>query len=1364
MKARGSRMTRHRGVPRVVRRRAWVASGKKALVTLAVASVLASLWGVKPSGAVPPGTTAFILDNPGDSTSVSAAVQLQTQLRNAGVSAANITISGSLPGSLASYSQVWDVRYNNGTPNLISQANEAVYNEYLQSGGRIFLMGESAGFMSRDDSIAGFLEGEGAGTVAVGAGTILALPGQQTATIIGPLATTPNRAPTVKFYATGQFTSLGGGVCVAQDASGRCAGAVWVPGSLADATAGMVVSLLDVNFLTPGTNGTDAQLFTQNLAQFFVADGAGLASNILAGSTYRASLLGTTVNPVFQGGTLLIDLASQTYARNFSLDGSGTNAIDQNSNTVIFSGVFANAVAGAPGGIIIANSGAGGAVVFSGVNLYTGTTTINTGATLALAGAGSIAASSAVIDNGGFDISATAAGATVTALTGGGTVALGRQTLTVSNGAGVFSGAIGGSGGFSLAGGAQLLTGVNSFSGPTAIGGGATLALAGAGSVAASSGVQANGVFDISATTAGASIAALTGGGSVALGARTLTVTNGAGSFAGVIAGSGGVSLAGGFQTLGGVNTFTGPTVIGGGATLALAGAGCVAASSGIVVNGVFDISATTAGASIAALTGGGSVALGARTLTLSNAAGGFAGAIGGSGGVSLAGGAQLLTGVNSFTGPTAIGGGATLALAGAGRIAASSGVLVSGVLDVSATSAGATVAGLYGGGSVLLGSKSLTLSAAAGGFAGTIAGSGGLTIGGGAQALAGANLYTGGTTIGPGSALGLGNGGASGGIVGNVADNGTLMFDRSDSVTFAGAVSGTGNVIQAGSGATILAGSNLYTGGTTINAGGTLQIGGGGGGGAIVGAIADNGTLVYDRADSVILASGIAGTGALVQAGGGTLVLNGQTGIGGATTIAAGTLVVGDASHPGAVLNSAGGGVRVGAGGTLAGHGTIVGAVSNTAAGTVRPGGSIGTLTVGSYTQGAGASLAVEVSPAAASRLAAAGTVSLNGTVRLTFDPGSYGAAIFPIVTGQSVSGTLSAVTQSGAPGRELAALSYAPDRSQVDLVLTTPNSASVYGDLATLAVDTAQAFGTGLLRALDSGFAGQPGPPAGGADMASQPTIEDERGRVWLQPFGGIGQTAGGSGVTFHSVTTGISGGAARTFDNGSVGGIGLQYGGDRMTVSGAGNSATDTAYDIGLFGEVPVGSATFAGVAFYVGTDATVSRSAGAAGTAQSSPAGRGWGGALQLGYELMGGDVAPFAQFHYLNYRLDGATETGAGALDMRMQASRDVSERGDLGVRVRHRFVLDGVEVLPQAWLGVEREFGDSGRSVTGGLALSPGSNATVASATPDRTAAVVEVKVAAKLSDRFQLFVDAGGRIGGNSQQGTALFGAAFRF
>ncbi len=107
-----------------------------------------------------------------------------------------------------------------------------------------------------------------------------------------------------------------------------------------------------------------------------------------------------------------------------------------------------------------------------------------------------------------------------------------------------------------------------------------------------------------------------------------------------------------------------------------------------------------------------------------------------------------------------------------------------------------------------------------------TISGTGGLvkTGTGGALILTGSNTYTGGTTIATGT-LQLGNGGTTGSILGDVANDGTLAFNRTDEVTFDGIISGTGNVVVNQTGTLALTGSSSYSGGTTL-ANGTLLLG----------------------------------------------------------------------------------------------------------------------------------------------------------------------------------------------------------------------------------------------------------------------------------------------------------------------------------------------------------------------------------------------------------------------------------------------------------------------------------------------------------------------------------------------------------
>ena len=94
-----------------------------------------------------------------------------------------------------------------------------------------------------------------------------------------------------------------------------------------------------------------------------------------------------------------------------------------------------------------------------------------------------------------------------------------------------------------------------------------------------------------------------------------------------------------------------------------------------------------------------------------------------------------------------------------------------------------------------------------------------------GTLTLTGASTYTGGTTISAGT-LSVGSGSTTGSIAGNVINSGTLAFNRSDALTYAGIVSGTGAVTKSGAGTQTLTGANTYSGGTTISAG-TLEVSG---------------------------------------------------------------------------------------------------------------------------------------------------------------------------------------------------------------------------------------------------------------------------------------------------------------------------------------------------------------------------------------------------------------------------------------------------------------------------------------------------------------------------------------------------------
>ncbi|MCX6874194.1 MAG: autotransporter-associated beta strand repeat-containing protein [Verrucomicrobia bacterium] len=120
--------------------------------------------------------------------------------------------------------------------------------------------------------------------------------------------------------------------------------------------------------------------------------------------------------------------------------------------------------------------------------------------------------------------------------------------------------------------------------------------------------------------------------------------------------------------------------------------------------------------------------------------------------------------------------------------------------------------------------------------FPGIISGSGVVTKAGPGNStlvLTGSSTHTGGTIISAGT-LRLGSGGTTGWIAGNINNFGSLVFNRSNAVTFPGIIGGLGTVTKAGAGTLTLTGPNTYTGTTVVSTGTLLVDGSIGGGGTV--------------------------------------------------------------------------------------------------------------------------------------------------------------------------------------------------------------------------------------------------------------------------------------------------------------------------------------------------------------------------------------------------------------------------------------------------------------------------------------------------------------------------------------------------
>ncbi len=254
---------------------------------------------------------------------------------------------------------------------------------------------------------------------------------------------------------------------------------------------------------------------------------------------------------------------------------------------------------------------------------------------------------------------------------------------------------------------------------------------------------------------------------------------------------------------------------------------------------------------------------------------------------------------------------GGTIRLPATASVTAADGVFVSVGSALTQTSGGTTTFHAGQAASILI--------------SGTIAGAGGiLKSGSGDLVLAGNNTFSGTTTVAGGWAR-LGAGGDSGSVAGPitvVAADAAVVIDRSNDLTVANVLSGSGGLFKEGGNTVTLTGANSYTAGTTLFAG-TLVVGDGG----TAGSISPSGpldlgvgtSLVFDRSDDVSFQGTVSGEGTLTQRGDGRLVLSQSGSIGPSFTLRAeaGIVTLNRSGSPITSMLGAGNVVEI-AGGTL--------------------------------------------------------------------------------------------------------------------------------------------------------------------------------------------------------------------------------------------------------------------------------------------------------------------------------------------------------------------------------------------------------------------------------------------------------------
>ncbi len=1060
-----------------------------------------------------------------------------------------------------------------------------------------------------------------------------------------------------------------------------------------------------------------------------------------------------------------------------------------------------------------------GTTTLTALEFYSGLTTIAAG-TLALTGAGNIASSSGVVANGAFDISGVSgAGTSIQTLSGSGSVAPGTKTLTLTNASGNFVGSIGGTGGVSLAAGTETLSGNNAYTGPTTITGG-TLALAGAGSIASSSGVVDNATFDISGTNSGASIKTLSGTGIVALGAKTLTLTSASSNFAGAIGGTGGFTLAAGTETLSGTNTYTGATTISGG-TLTIAAGGSI--TSNVTNSAAF----TNSGSVTGSVTNFGTFNNNAGSTVsglLINSFGITTNAGQLNGGASLTGG--TLTNNNVISGAVGISGGfvnnnltISGAVTNAGTFNNNSNGTVSGLLS---NTAGATTnAGHLNGGATVTGGTLNTT--------GTI--SGGLTNSATVNAAGAVNGA-------------IANNAGTFTVTGNLTSNST--FTNAAAATLAvGASTYTLQGLLTNSGAvTVANGGQLIdtVGGITNNAGGTIMVATGG---TVKDDLNNAGSVTNNGAYSANVATNIGTitnngvwTGNVVSNTGtitNNLTWTGTVSNAGTFTNTAGATVSGLLTNTAGIITNngtLGGGATI-SGGALTGTGSVTN-LTIASGGTFAPGnGTPGTsMTVtGNLAFQSGALYMVQVNPTTASFAAVAGSATLNGGAAAVYASGNYISKIYTILTAAGgVTGTFGSLVNTNLPTNVIASLSYDANDVFLDLKLkfvpppsgtlnvnqqnvanTLTNFFSSTGSIpaafaglnaAGLTIASGE-LGTGVIQSsikaddmflnllLDPSVAGRAGgfAPGGGAPqfaaddegsayaakrkpspserdayamatkaplLAAQPV---NRWSVWGAGYGGS-ETIGGSAVVGSQDTTarvwGVVAGADYKVSPDTLLGFAVAGGGTSFTLANALGHGSSDLFQAGAFGRHNFGPAYISAALAYGWHDVTTNRTVALAGIDQLQGRFRAetfsarFEGGYRFATPMIG--ITPYAAAQVISFNLPAYAEqslVGGGLFALNYAAQTTTATRTELGLRSDKSFAMQDAVLTLRGRAAWAHDYNPD-RAVTAIFQALPGANFVVNGARGDPDGALVSAGAEMKWLNGFSLAATFEGEFSGN--------------
>jgi hypothetical protein len=480
-------------------------------------------------------------------------------------------------------------------------------------------------------------------------------------------------------------------------------------------------------------------------------------------------------------------------------------------------------------------------------------------------------------------------------------------------------------------------------------------------------------------------------------------------------------------------------------------------------------------------------------------------------------------------------------------------------------------------------------------------------------------------------------------------------------------------------------------------------------------------------------------------------------------------TLMVGDATHATAVLgdpnHTNGSGYALDVHGTiggtakLQGYGKIYGTVTNTG-GIVQPGGSagtMGTLTVSQYSQDATGMLQVEVTPTAASQLHVLGNAALNGSLKVTIDPGSYGTGVYNIVTvdGTMTGGFTSITTASSATGA-IAAVTHSSHGYQVVTEVVAGSNATapvVNGHIVSANRLDTQEFVDSLYDIVAVN-----GPKHGAVQQASLA----HNVYAWLNPFGRMSSISRDQ-IGYHTSAAGVSGGIeARTPENATLG-FAVSYAHENLRSKGA-SAAHMNIIDLALYGGLDLQYARVDGVAFYNTYDAATARNFGSNGVAKAAPSGYAYGGSAQVSKPLFHDLLTPFMRGTYARQHLAAATETGATVLDLKLNAINANTFTGDVGFMINPLYRIPECPTKLDITVAIEHDFSKLGETVTGEFPIGSGQGWDTFWKGDSENTLLARLNVVHPVTDQIELYGRVDGRFSLFQTAGEVSIGGRYRF